>query len=273
MLPGKIKLLTEAADPEGIIYARREEFIRLAEKAAQNDDVQLSKLIFNVKGEIELYMSQYPSFTFPIDNGRIMDIVDYELQCVKINNNFNTESIQKNRLDQKCKGSGILFIKTRIDKPESGIEWQAVNAFLFHRGELVKSLVKVYSDPDEENSRDGILGLEQLEDLEYETKLSYETEDSEDYYKSMTWQPYTYSQDYSAQDYESRDYTFNIIYCDENEFQILYNVSLYDFENSYPLPEISNNSFRFFQNDLISDNYAGEDLHIRNRFYTRMGSC
>ena len=263
MLPGKIKLLTEAADPEGIIYARREEFIRLAEKAAQNDDVQLSKLIFNVKGEIELYMSQYPSFTFPIDNGRIMDIVDYELQCVKINNNFNTESIQKNRLDQKCKGSGILFIKTRIDKPESGIEWQAVNAFLFHRGELVKSLVKVYSDPDEENSRDGILGLEQLEDLEYETKLSYETEDSEDYYKSMTWQPYTYSQDYSAQDYESRDYTFNIIYCDENEFQILYNVSLYDFENSYPLPEISNNSFRFFQNDLISDNYAGEDLHIR----------
>jgi hypothetical protein len=135
-------------------------------------------------------MENYPEFNYVIENKEIPSIVDYDVLNVELNGDFSIKSKKYNLNIKSCKGIGMIYIKTKINDPQIGIEWQSINAFIYKDSEIVQNLIKISFDNNNndfyENGNDDIISLNQLEDADYEMNLMYEEELNEDFYENIT---------------------------------------------------------------------------------------
>lgn len=164
----------------------------IQELLLKNDIQLLSKNISVLRSEVDNKLKEYPEFDFEIGYRAISNIVDYDVLNVALDNNFNVISKNCDNKVKRCKGMGLLFIKTYINDSDIGIEWQAVNAFIYKDGEIEQNIIRINYDYEANNDDDdnleyynNVISLDHLKDVDYEMNLMYEEEINVDFYENI----------------------------------------------------------------------------------------
>ena len=256
----KINVMLKFAGPKSLIKNNIQDML------LKNDIQLLNKNISVYRGVVDEQLKAFPQFHHEIRNKRIPNIVDYDVLNIELNNDLSIKSKNYDLQVKNCKGMGMIYIKTHIDDPELGIEWQSVNAFIYKDGEIEQNLIKITSYNDNENDNDfyddcdnNVISLEQLEDVDYEMNLMFEEEINEDFYENIIKQ-----KDDGIKDNKLYENNYDLVFLYENDFYIqrgldLDNLKIIDLVNDLKEPK------KFF--DPLSDLY-GKSTEIRDsKFY------
>jgi len=256
----KINVMLKFANPKSLIKNDINDMV------LKNDVKLLSENISVLRSVVDNKLKTYPQFYYVIRNKAFPEIVDYDVLNVELYSDLSIKS-KKSDLDIKnCKGMGMIYIKTKINDPKIGIEWQSINAFIYKDGEIVQNLIKIsshndnnYNDNFGENDNKDIISLDQLEDVDYEMNLMYEEEINEDYYENIIRH-----KDERLPNNRIYENYYDILFLYENDFYILEGLDLDNFKN-VDITLNSKEPKKFF--DSYSDLY-GKTTEIKDsKFY------
>lgn len=202
---------------------------------------------------LEETLKSYPQFLFPISKNGVEDIADYEQLIIEFNDEFNIGGIYRNQTIRK--GSrGIIFISTSFTDFDLGIEWHSVNAFMFNDGKVVKNIIKVSADVNEDTLfKDNIISLEEIGDADYE--MNERLQEDEDYYHHVI------REGDDGEIYDDYSFTYDILIIKQNDFYEILDVEGYNIERVIE-NTIAMKSYRLFQNIVMPEKYKGERLEF-----------
>lgn len=250
-----LKTMLSAVTHESMIKKNLEIYIN---QTNNNPNTKiLSQIMKKCGDEINSILNEYPIFYAHIRNEYIQDITNYEFLNVELDELFNIRKIFNNDKKQRCKGNGILYIRTKIYNPNFGIEWQTVNGFLYNSGEIEKNLIRVSSNRNDSEPVENIISLNYIEDVEYEMDLLLEEEYAEDYYER------TNRFGYHKDDSEVSKFDYDIVCMKKNDFYIIVDVDPPKIDVELSGDKIGNSS-KLFNNIKVPSNYKGEQFEIEN---------
>lgn len=239
------------------------EKIRTVVNNATIGDSFISKVrreVASQRKELEEVLKLYPQFLFPISKNSVEDIVDYEQLIIEFNDEFNIGGIYRNQTIRKG-SKGIIFISTSFTDFDLGIEWHSVNAFMFNDGKVVKNIIKVSADENEDTLfKDNIISLEEIGDADYEMKERLQEEEDEEYYHHVL-------REEDGEIYNDYSFTYDILVMKQNDFYKILDVEGYNIERVIE-NNIAMKSYRLFQSIMIPEKYKGERFEFgESRLY------
>ena len=243
-----LRVMLSAITYDSIIKNRIDNFIKKVDYNTHTLKC-LHEVVKKSMNEINILKDEYPEFSYVINNSGIEDITDYEILDVELDKAFNVKQVLKdNSINQKSEGRGILYIRTQIYEPKLGIEWQAINCFLYNLGKIEKNLLRMSSDAEDSEISDNIISLDEIGDADYEMSLKYEEDDNEQYYENILRGNNEYSYDS-----EVMVHNYDVTYIKENDFYLIFDIELKNIEAVISDKNSKTNGYRLLDNPLIPE--------------------
>lgn len=156
-------------------------------KIGQSDE-DINGLVKEVKRHIkenDESIRMFPRFLYEIDNNTKLKMVEYEQLILEFDEYLDVKKIEENKMITSER-SGIIYIPTNYVNYNLGVELCSVNAFLFNKGRVVKSIVTISDFVDKEsifNKR--VISLDEISDIDFELDILEEDEKNEKYYRTI----------------------------------------------------------------------------------------
>lgn len=218
----------------------------------------LYQIIEELREENEEFYAQNPSAIIEISDKHLPNITEYEILNVEIDLSFDVKKMLHISSKEAVKNSGILYIRTKINDPKLGIEWQSINSFLYNSREISKNILKISRENDEEFEDDNpIISLYEIGDASYMMDLLYEEDDDEEYYRQV----YDYKDEYLSCYDRNLEYHYDAILMKDNDYFYMVNVSQ-DRIEEFMMDKETNCEMRLFQAIPLPEDYDKEKYII-----------
>lgn len=138
----------------------------------------LTEIITNLKeyqkNNLAVPIENYSNLMTVIGNTKWINITDYDICIVYLDNQFQVDEVQVQIEPEKIQNRvGIIYIKTEYVNQKSGIEFSTINAFFFENGNMATNLLRAHINGFNyiDNDESAIISFDEIYDIQYQLAL------------------------------------------------------------------------------------------------------